>query len=71
MRHDIVSGCKTSFLRKEVRDPKKPDGVVLIFKCHTHDVEICKCGHEWGKHPDKKIELNYLESFLDFVLNKK
>ena len=70
MKHDRVSGCKTKFLRKEERDSEKQDGIVLIFFCENHKVEICRCGYEWGKHPAKEIQTEYLERFLDKIFKR-
>lgn len=48
IRHKVSDGCNVQFLRKE----EIGLGIVKIFFCTDHNVEVCRCGIEWGKHTE-------------------
>lgn len=51
--HDIINGCVTiPFVRKSVTDPRS---CLNCLRCLTHNIDICKCGWEYGYHFDTEF----------------
>lgn len=72
--HNEAKGCKIIHEYRVERAPKDSTSPVIIDKCETHDVELCRCGVEWGKHSEviehvrqeriKEKEPLYLGNFM-------
>ena len=54
MKHEPLFGCDIKWLedRNIINEQgnEQKDKVIINY-CNTHKVELCRCGHEWGKHP--------------------
>ncbi len=45
-KHTKEKNCQVEYLRTETSEGYKTQ----IYICKTHNVEVCRCGTEWGKH---------------------
>ena len=52
-KHSKSKGCTVHFLRKEYIEKN----IVCVHICDTHQVEICRCGMEWGYHTGEHASL--------------
>lgn len=53
--------CGLRLLRKERilnKNKKQRAGIIKVYYCDTHRLELCRCGLEWGRHEEYYILKN-------------
>lgn len=49
--HCEPKGCKI-ITELRIERPRKDSSPIRVDFCKIHNVEICRCGIEWGKHSE-------------------